>query len=43
MTCQERDVNEEQVQAGGDKNKLKMLMDKIKIHKYIGETNRSIF
>ena len=25
------------------KNKLKMLTDNIKIHKYIGETNRSVF
>ena len=43
MTCLDRDTTEAQLQAGEDKKKLRMLMDKIKTHKYIGKTNRSIF
>ena len=43
MTCLERDTEDARIHAGDDKNMLKMLTDKIKIHKYIGETNRSIF
>ena len=43
MTCLERNTKDARIQAGEDKKMLKMPTDKIRIHKYIGETNRSIF
>jgi hypothetical protein len=43
MTCFDQDTEAAKIQAGDDKNKLKLLMEEIKMHKYIGETNRSIF
>ena len=43
MTCHETDLDTAKIEAGEDEKKLKMLIDKIKKHKYIGETSRSIY
>ena len=39
MTCHETDLDAAKIEAGDDEKKLKMLIDKIKKHKYIGETS----
>ena len=43
MTCYEKDEEAAKQEAGEDMDKLRMLKDKIRIHKYIGESARSIF
>ena len=43
MTCYEKDEEAAKQEAGNDLEILRMVKDKIKIHKYIGETARSIF
>ena len=43
MTCHEKDVEAAKQEAGDDKDKLRMLMDKIRVYKYIGESARSAF
>ena len=43
VTCLDKDTKQAEIQAAGDKTKLKLLTDRIRIHKYIGETCRSIF
>ena len=39
----ERDMEKAKIQAGGDTKLLRELEKNIKIHKYIGETNRSTY
>ena len=43
MTCYENDEEAAKQEAGDDMDRLRELTNKIKIHKYIGETARSIF
>ena len=42
-TCQERDMMECKEQANGDMDKLKKLQEQVRLHKYVGETARSVF
>ena len=43
MTCQERDIKAAEEQADGDPAKLKQLKEQIRLHKYVGETSRSVY
>ena len=43
MTCHEADLETAKIKAGDDEKIFKNLRDKIKMHKYIGETSRSIY
>ena len=42
-TCQNRDEARIDEERGEDEEKKKELMKKIKLHKYVGETSRSVF
>ena len=43
VTCLDKDTEQAEIQAEGDKTKLKLLTDRIRVHKYIGETCWSKF
>jgi hypothetical protein len=43
MTCYEKDEENAKKEAGEDMDKLKQLTSKIRVHKYIGESARSVF
>jgi hypothetical protein len=43
ITCLERDKEKAEMQAGGDTKLLRELEANIRVHKYIGESNRSTF
>jgi hypothetical protein len=43
MTCLENDQREAEEKADGDKEKQKELEAKIRIHKYVGESGRSLY
>ena len=43
MTCLENDKSEAEEKANGDRKKQKELEAQIRIHKYVGETGRSLY
>ena len=43
MECEEKDIRRIEERADGDEKRKKDLMEKMRVFKYIGETNRSVF
>ena len=43
MVCEENDTKKAEEEAAGNKDKLKELKAKIRLHKYVGESSRSVY
>ena len=43
MTCQEEEEKRIEEESGGDEKKMKEMVKKMKLYKYIGETSRSVY
>ena len=43
MLCQEREEKKVEEESNGDREKMKAMKKKIKLHKYIGESSRSVY